>query len=65
MLCARYLSNNRIEGLTPPGTGAVSVSVSDPVGGAGGLKLAYTYLDDAAADAGSVPATCPCDGGAP
>jgi hypothetical protein len=65
LLCATYVSDNRIEGLTPPGTGTVSVAVSDPVGGAGALKLAYTYLDDAAPDAGATPAICPCDGGAP
>jgi hypothetical protein len=66
--CTQYKSPNRIEGLTPPGAGAVSVFAQDPVGGVGELPLAYTYLDVDAPDGGAPspgPAACPCDGGPP
>jgi hypothetical protein len=64
--CASWKSDNRIEGLTPAGAGAVSVFAIDPVGGVGGLPLAFTYLDtdmplDGAPD---VPYVCRCPPGA-
>lgn len=65
--CINYKGPNRIEGLTPPGAGAVSVFAQDPVGGAGELTLAYTYLDVEPTDGGEPPpqgAACPCPGGA-
>jgi hypothetical protein len=66
--CINYKGANRIEGLTPPGAGAVSVFAEDPVGGLGSLPLAYTYLDVDSPDGGPPepgPATCPCGGGPP
>jgi hypothetical protein len=64
--CTNYVSPNRVEGLTPPGAGAVSVFAEDPVSGVGELPLAYTYLDVDTPDGGSAaPASCPCDGGTP
>jgi hypothetical protein len=66
--CIDYKSANRIEGLTPPGAGAVSVFAEDPVGGVGVLPLSYTYLDVDTPDGGpSAPAmaACPCAGGPP
>jgi hypothetical protein len=65
--CIDYVSPNRIEGLTPPGAGAVSVYAQDPVGGVGELMLAYTYLDTDLPDGGPAPFSlaCPCGGGTP
>jgi hypothetical protein len=66
--CIQYRSPNRIEGLTPPGAGAVTVFAEDPVGGTSMLPLAYTYLDVDSPDGGEPPpgpAGCPCDGGPP
>jgi hypothetical protein len=65
--CVDYVSPNRIEGLTPPGAGAVNVFAQDPVSGVGELPLAYTYLDVDSPDAGEPPpgGGCPCDGGLP
>jgi hypothetical protein len=64
--CTDYVSPNRIEGLTPPGSGAVAVFAQDPVSGVGELPLAYTYLDVDTPDGGELgPVACPCDGGTP
>jgi hypothetical protein len=78
--CANVVSANRIEGLTPPGVGAVTVFAGDPVGDVGSLVLGYTYLDvdapdggdpsvggGAGADAGTDDAGggCPCPGAGP
>jgi len=64
--CPVYVSQNRIEGFTPPGAGAVSVFAQDTVGGVGALPLAFTYLDVDAPDAGmTAPPACPCEGGPP
>ncbi|HVU53350.1 MAG TPA: IPT/TIG domain-containing protein [Polyangia bacterium] len=66
--CIDYQGPNRIEGLTPPGSGAVSVIAQDPVGGSGKLSLAYTYLDVDDPDGGDQPAPsqgCPCSGISP
>jgi hypothetical protein len=66
--CIDYKGPNRIEGLTPPGAGAVSVFAQDPVGGVGELPLAYTYLDVDMPDAGEPPPAgqgCPCPDGGP
>jgi hypothetical protein len=64
--CPVYVSQNRIEGFTPPGAGAVAVFAQDPAGGIGMLPLAFTYLDPDAADAGAAaPPACPCAAGPP
>jgi hypothetical protein len=65
LLCPHYIGPNRIEGLTPPGAGAVSVFVGDPVSSVGVLPIAFTYLDVDTPDASADPALCDCDGGAP
>jgi hypothetical protein len=57
-----WRGENRVDGLTPPGTGAVQVQAWDPVGGLGDLVAGYLY-DEAAPPA---PAPAPtADGGAP
>jgi hypothetical protein len=66
--CIDYKGPNRIEGLTPPGAGAVTVFAEDPVGGTGDLPLAYTYLDVDTPDGGdpsAAPPGCPCGGSGP
>jgi hypothetical protein len=43
--CPTFVSENRIDGIMPPGTGRVSVVAFDPVGGQTSLPDAYGYDD--------------------
>jgi hypothetical protein len=55
---AQPMSENRIDGFAPPGTGVVSIFASDPIGGDVELPRAYTYVSGVGD--GGVP-----DGGGP
>jgi hypothetical protein len=54
LACPTFVSANRIEGWTPPGTGVVAVSAHDPVVNGNVLAAGFSYADDA--DAGPPPA---------
>jgi hypothetical protein len=62
--CPRYVSENRIQGFTPPGAGVISVFATDPVGGEGALDGAFTYRSPGVdeSDAALAPPAC-ADGG--
>ncbi|HEX4403305.1 MAG TPA: IPT/TIG domain-containing protein [Polyangia bacterium] len=65
LCCPIFVSQNRIEGLTPPGAGASTIFAEDAIAGVGQLPLAFNYVsqDDAGAE---MPTGCHCaDGGAP
>jgi hypothetical protein len=64
LTCVTVLSPQRIVGVTPPGTGKVTVFADDPVGGGVGTGPDFTYVAprDAGADA-AAPADL--DAGAP
>jgi hypothetical protein len=63
LVCPRVVSESRIEGLAPPGTGTVKVIAKDPIGGDGTTSADFSYVADA--DGGSPPVgPCPgADGG--
>jgi hypothetical protein len=65
LVCPRVVSESRIEGLAPAGTGTVRVTAKDPIGGDGTTSVDFTYADDA--DGGlPPPGQCPgVDGGSP
>jgi hypothetical protein len=64
LVCPKLISTSRIEGFTPPGTGAMSIFARDPIGGEGVLPIAFTYLE---VDTPGVapPGPPPCHEGAP
>jgi hypothetical protein len=65
LACARVISDTRIEGLAPAGSGVVTVIGTDHIGGDGTIGAEFTFSD--AIDGGLPPAnTCPgADGGGP
>jgi hypothetical protein len=72
LLCPRYISEHRIEGLLPPGVGLVSVFAIDPIAGGAELPTAFAYIadGDGDADGGAVspspsPSCATGDGGPP
>jgi hypothetical protein len=79
LLCADYVSEHLIRGITPPGLpGSVAVVASDPIGGDGTATDAFQYGDSTGADGGLgsdggdagdallSPLSCPApDGGMP
>jgi len=62
LVCPRFVSANRIEGWTPPGTGIAGVMARDPIVNGNVLPAGFSYLDGV--DAGQDPdAGAPPDGG--
>jgi hypothetical protein len=61
LVCARFVSPNRMEGWTPPGAGAVDVAATDPIAGGNVLQSGFSYVDGA--DGGPPPSGPPPDGG--
>jgi IPT/TIG domain-containing protein len=66
LVCPTVVNANRIEGLTPPGSGEAPVTAADPVLGASDLGGAtFSYDADAGADAEDSGAAALPDGGCP
>jgi IPT/TIG domain len=64
--CVTFISDHLLSGITPPGTGQVSVVARDPVSGDGELTGGYTYNETGDADSGVPSPFCPdADAGAP
>lgn len=58
LLCPRFVSAQRIEGIVPPGTGVVPVTATNPIGGTAPPSVTYRYAPEAAGSGGPGP-TCP------
>jgi hypothetical protein len=65
LCCPLFISENRIEGFTPPGAGLSSIFAQDAIAGVSQLAFSFTYVSQDAAGT-APPAGCNCaDGGAP
>jgi hypothetical protein len=64
LVCPKFVGASRFEGFTPPGMGASSIFVFDPIGGQSDLRTAFTYLD-VDTPAAVPPGPPPCREGPP